>query len=171
MRRPDTLPRLLAQHAATQPRAVALQEKRYGIWQPVTWTQYAQRVHDFAYGLAELGVQRGEVVAVLDLGDLDVGAAQGADLPGVDGLHVLGRDGFVDDLVQHYTATEPVLQNPGGRLARTETRDAHLRGQLAVSAVEVRLELVERHLDVDPDARRAQPLDGALHGGVLLGGG
>jgi long-chain acyl-CoA synthetase len=65
MRGPDTLPRLLAQHAAHQPRAVALQEKRYGIWQPVTWAQYAQRVHDFAYGLAELGVQRGDVVAVL----------------------------------------------------------------------------------------------------------
>ncbi|MEJ3742739.1 AMP-binding protein [Actinomycetes bacterium KLBMP 9797] len=65
MSRPDTFPRLLAQHAAQQPHAVALQEKRYGIWQPVTWAQYARRVHDFAYGLAELGVQRGEVVAVL----------------------------------------------------------------------------------------------------------
>jgi long-chain acyl-CoA synthetase len=65
MRRPDTLPRLLAEHAATQPQAIALQEKRYGIWQPLTWAQYAQRVHDFAYGLAGLGVQRGDVVAVL----------------------------------------------------------------------------------------------------------
>jgi long-chain acyl-CoA synthetase len=65
MRASETLPRLLAGLAATRPRAVALQEKRYGIWQPMTWAQYAQRVHDFAYGLAELGVQRGDVVAVL----------------------------------------------------------------------------------------------------------
>jgi long-chain acyl-CoA synthetase len=65
MRGPDTFPRLLAQQAAHRPRAVALQEKRYGIWQPMTWAQYARRVHDFAYGLAEMGVQRGDVVAVL----------------------------------------------------------------------------------------------------------
>jgi long-chain acyl-CoA synthetase len=65
MRASETFPRLLAGLAATRPRAVALQEKRYGIWQPMTWAQYAQRVHDFAYGLAELGVQRGDVVAVL----------------------------------------------------------------------------------------------------------
>jgi long-chain acyl-CoA synthetase len=65
MKGPDTFPRLLARQAAHRPRAVALQEKRYGIWQPVTWAQYARRVHDFACGLAELGVQRGDVVAVL----------------------------------------------------------------------------------------------------------
>ncbi|MGC5020237.1 AMP-binding protein [Micromonospora sp. DT47] len=61
----DTFPRLLMAHAARQPHAIALQEKRYGIWQPLTWAQYAQRVRDFAYGLAELGVRRGDVVAVL----------------------------------------------------------------------------------------------------------
>jgi long-chain acyl-CoA synthetase len=44
---------------------IALQEKRYGIWQPVTWARYRERVRDFAHGLADLGVQAGEVVAVL----------------------------------------------------------------------------------------------------------
>jgi long-chain acyl-CoA synthetase len=61
----DTFPRLLLAHSKRQPHAVALQEKRYGIWQPLTWTQYAQRVRDLAYGLADLGVRRGDVVAVL----------------------------------------------------------------------------------------------------------
>jgi long-chain acyl-CoA synthetase len=61
----ETFPRLLFEHATGQPNAVALQEKRYGIWQPLTWARYARRVHDFAYGLAELGVRRGDVVAVL----------------------------------------------------------------------------------------------------------
>ena len=44
---------------------VGLQEKRYGIWQPITWAGYRRRVRDFAHGLADLGVQPGEVVAVL----------------------------------------------------------------------------------------------------------
>jgi long-chain acyl-CoA synthetase len=44
---------------------VAVQEKRYGIWQPLTWRQLHRRVRDLAHGLASLGVQPGEVVAVL----------------------------------------------------------------------------------------------------------
>jgi long-chain acyl-CoA synthetase len=43
----------------------ALQEKRYGIWQPTTWAGYHERVRDFAHGLAHLGVSAGDVVAVL----------------------------------------------------------------------------------------------------------
>jgi long-chain acyl-CoA synthetase len=61
----DTFPRLLMAHATHRPQAIALQEKRYGIWQPLTWAQYAQRVRHFAHGLAQLGVRRGDVVAVL----------------------------------------------------------------------------------------------------------
>jgi long-chain acyl-CoA synthetase len=60
-----TFPRLLAGLATSQPNATALQEKRYGIWQPLSWSQYYGRVRDFAHGLASLGVQRGEIVAVL----------------------------------------------------------------------------------------------------------
>ncbi|HEX6970539.1 MAG TPA: AMP-binding protein [Micromonosporaceae bacterium] len=60
-----TFPRLLMAHAAEHGDAVALQEKRYGIWQPLTWSAYARRVRDFAHGLAGLGVRRGDVVAVL----------------------------------------------------------------------------------------------------------
>lgn len=61
----STFPRLLRGLAEHRPDEVALQEKRYGIWQPITWAEYQRRVHDFAHGLAELGVRRGEVVAVL----------------------------------------------------------------------------------------------------------
>ncbi len=61
----STFPRLLRGLAEHRPRGVALQEKRYGIWQPITWAEYQRRVHDFAHGLADLGVRRGEVVAVL----------------------------------------------------------------------------------------------------------
>jgi long-chain acyl-CoA synthetase len=60
-----TFPKLLAERAKEDPGGVALQEKRYGIWQPITWAQYAEAVADFAHGLAALGVGREDVVAVL----------------------------------------------------------------------------------------------------------
>ncbi|WEV79472.1 AMP-binding protein [Janibacter cremeus] len=61
----DTFPRLLVGLAATRGDAVAMQEKQYGIWQPLTWSEYERRVHDTAHGLAALGVSRGEIIAVL----------------------------------------------------------------------------------------------------------
>ena len=47
-----TFPQLLARLAAERPGGTALQEKRYGIWQPLSWSRYATRVNDFAHGLA-----------------------------------------------------------------------------------------------------------------------
>ena len=63
--RQDTFPRLLADHARTNPNGVALQEKRYGIWQPITWQELNKRVHRAAYGLDALGVGAGDIVGVL----------------------------------------------------------------------------------------------------------
>jgi long-chain acyl-CoA synthetase len=61
-----TFPKLLAElDRRYGDSRVALQEKRYGIWQPFTWGQFHARVRDFAHGLASLGVHPGEVVAVL----------------------------------------------------------------------------------------------------------
>lgn len=61
----STFPELLFARAAEHPQAIAMQEKRYGVWQPLTWAQYARRVREFALGLAGLGIGRGDVVAVL----------------------------------------------------------------------------------------------------------
>ena len=61
----STFPRLLAGLAASRPSYTAMQEKRYGIWMPLTWAQYAERVRDFAHGLASMGIERGDIVAVL----------------------------------------------------------------------------------------------------------
>src|SRR5699024_10978744 len=61
----DTFPRLLLQRAEQRPTDVAMQEKLYGIWQPITWAEYARRVEDFANGLARFGVERGQIIAVL----------------------------------------------------------------------------------------------------------
>ena len=61
-----TFPKLLEELAQRHgDERVALQEKRYGIWQPTTWRQYHARTRDIAHGLADLGIGSGEVVAVL----------------------------------------------------------------------------------------------------------
>jgi long-chain acyl-CoA synthetase len=66
MTAPDlTFPQLLDRLAAASGEEPALQEKRYGIWQPITWSGYRQRVRGFAQGLASLGFERGEVLAIL----------------------------------------------------------------------------------------------------------
>ena len=44
---------------------IALQEKRYGIWLPISWSEYYERVCAFAHGLAHLGAGRREIVGVL----------------------------------------------------------------------------------------------------------
>jgi len=64
---PDaTFPQLLRQLAARHgDRRHALREKRYGIWQPHTWARYERRVRELACGLAAMGFERGEVLAVL----------------------------------------------------------------------------------------------------------
>ena len=62
----DTFPKLLAELAERHgDRRVALQEKRFGIWQPTTWREYHRRVRRFAHGLAELGFRRGDTLAIL----------------------------------------------------------------------------------------------------------
>ncbi|WP_394820738.1 AMP-binding protein [Pendulispora albinea] len=61
----ETFPRLLFALAASKPREVALLEKHYGIWQELTWGEYAARVRDFAHGLSTLGVERDDVVGIL----------------------------------------------------------------------------------------------------------
>lgn len=60
-----TMPKLLFARAADDPDGVAMQEKRYGIWQPMSWSLYAERVKDFAHGLTALGAKRGDVITVI----------------------------------------------------------------------------------------------------------
>lgn len=60
-----TLPQLLLQQARRQPDAVAQREKDYGLWRPYSWTDVVTQVRNLALGLADLGLQRGETVAVI----------------------------------------------------------------------------------------------------------
>jgi long-chain acyl-CoA synthetase len=60
-----TLPRLLIENARRLGNRVALREKDFGIWQTVTWRQFADHVRAFAMGLRALGLQRGDKVAII----------------------------------------------------------------------------------------------------------
>lgn len=60
-----TLPQLLLEQAKSRPEEIAQREKDYGLWKPYTWTEVVAHVRNLALGLRELGVQRGETVAVI----------------------------------------------------------------------------------------------------------
>ena len=61
----DTYPKLLRLNAREHGEAIALREKDLGLWRPFTWNDYQARVRDFALGLLEIGLKRGEVVGII----------------------------------------------------------------------------------------------------------
>jgi long-chain acyl-CoA synthetase len=60
-----TLPQTLAERARRYAGKIALREKEYGIWQEVTWEEYAAHVRRVCLGLDALGLQRGETLAIV----------------------------------------------------------------------------------------------------------
>src|SRR5215510_1002964 len=60
-----TLPQVLVAQAHRLGQAVALREKMYGIWQETSWAQYAARVRALCLGLVELGLERGDRLAII----------------------------------------------------------------------------------------------------------
>ena len=59
------LPQQLLRWAQVRPNEVALRQKEFGIWKPVTWQEYAQTARWFGLGLVQLGLQPGQAVAIL----------------------------------------------------------------------------------------------------------
>jgi long-chain acyl-CoA synthetase len=60
-----TFPGRLVERARRRGDEIALREKKYGIWQEVTWREYAAHVRAVALGLEHLGLRRGDTVAVI----------------------------------------------------------------------------------------------------------
>ena len=60
-----TFPRLLLAHAQAQPESPAVREKDLGIWQTWTWRAVAQEVREIACGLASLGFQSFDNLAIV----------------------------------------------------------------------------------------------------------
>ena len=60
-----TFPRLLQKHAAERGDHPALREKDLGIWQTFSWSQSAAEIRALSGGLASLGFQRGDALAII----------------------------------------------------------------------------------------------------------
>jgi long-chain acyl-CoA synthetase len=61
----DTYPKLLRLNAKEHGNEIALREKDLGLWRLFTWNDYQARVQDFALGMAELGLGRGDVIGII----------------------------------------------------------------------------------------------------------
>ncbi|MFQ5854772.1 MAG: AMP-binding protein, partial [Anaerolineae bacterium] len=64
---PDlTLPKLLLRSAkAWGDQKVAMREKEFGLWHPLTWKDYLDNVKLLALGFVALGLKRGDTVAMI----------------------------------------------------------------------------------------------------------
>lgn len=61
-----TIPKLFLRAAKTYwDKKVAMREKEYGIWVPITWKQYYENVKRIALGMVALGVQKEDKVAMI----------------------------------------------------------------------------------------------------------
>ena len=60
-----TLPQMLREQAQRQPTAIAIRQKDFGIWQPLTWADYLRRASHVGLGLASIGLGQGSHVGVL----------------------------------------------------------------------------------------------------------
>ena len=61
----DTFPKRLLERAQRHPDKIAIREKAFGIWQEWSWRQMLEEVRALACGLAALGMQRGDKVAIV----------------------------------------------------------------------------------------------------------
>lgn len=61
----DTFPKLLLDHAIKRSNKIAIREKDLGIWQSWSWKQVREEVTALACGLAQLGLQRGDKLAII----------------------------------------------------------------------------------------------------------
>jgi len=61
----DTIPKLLLDHAKKRADRPANRLKDLGIWQTWTWSDVAEEVRNLACGLAKIGFQRGDKLAVI----------------------------------------------------------------------------------------------------------
>ena len=61
----NTYPKMLRLNAREFGQEIALREKDLGLWKPFTWNDYQTRVRDFALGMVELGLARGDVIGII----------------------------------------------------------------------------------------------------------
>ena len=79
-----TIPMRVRDWARRDPRRVAMRAKSYGVWVDITWRDYWESSEVVAHGLASLGVERGDRIAIhsenrpewlyVDVGTVAIGA-------------------------------------------------------------------------------------------------
>ena len=67
----DTLPKLLKHNVDHHGSDIAVREKDLGIWHESTWAEYGAKVKHIALAIRDLGVTRGDVVAMIGDNDSD----------------------------------------------------------------------------------------------------
>lgn len=60
-----TIPMLFLERVKQKPKGLAFRFKNLGIYQEVTWEEYWRQVEEFSLGLIELGLKRGDRVAIM----------------------------------------------------------------------------------------------------------
>ena len=61
----DTIPKLMLYHSNQRGQNPANRQKELGIWKSWTWAEVTDEVNRLACGLASLGFQRGDKLAVI----------------------------------------------------------------------------------------------------------
>ncbi len=61
----DNLLGLIVKNASEMPDVVAMREKRFGVWKPMTWHEFQSNVQRFALGLRALGFEEGHNLAII----------------------------------------------------------------------------------------------------------
>ncbi|MDX1593360.1 MAG: AMP-binding protein [Gammaproteobacteria bacterium] len=61
----DTIPKLLLEHARVRPDRAAIREKDFGIWQSWSWSQARDEIMALAGGLADMGFEAGDKLAIV----------------------------------------------------------------------------------------------------------
>jgi long-chain acyl-CoA synthetase len=61
----NTLIGLVVKNAAEMPDDIAMREKRYGVWSPMTWRELKQNIQRFALGLRALSFEEGNNLTII----------------------------------------------------------------------------------------------------------
>ena len=61
----DTLIGLIIKNAKEMPDEIAMREKRYGVWSPMTWRELQESIQRFALGLLAMGFKKGDNLCII----------------------------------------------------------------------------------------------------------
>lgn len=136
----DSLPLRIRLRSTTRPDGIAMREKSYGLWEPVTWAGYWDAASLVGHALLSYGVEPGDRIAVLSENrrewlfcDIGITATRAATVglyptnPAPEVRHVLADSGsrlvFVEDQEQLDKVLEVIDDLPDlGRLVYLEPR-------------------------------------------------